>query len=208
MTEVEQLKQQAREYFESGNYHESLELCRKMIALEPENSGHYLKAASNHQQLGQYEGARELYDKAISIDPKEALGFSGRGMIQAALGDIDQAIGSFTKAIELSPSAPEFYTQRGTLLLQRASDECSVYLAYLRQGKPAEAASYRAKCIAELKRGISDLTSAHMKGSDSPTLPNTIDETTRFIEDLESEEAGAGLIAKSADRLEKEVTQM
>lgn len=208
MADIEQLKQQAKAYFESGAYEKSFELCKKMIALDPENPGHYLKAGSNLQELGQYKRAQKFYDKAISIDPENALAFSGRGMIQTELGDIDQAIGSFTRAIELSPSFPHFYTQRAVLLLQQALADCSIYRTYLRQRNLLKAAPYRVKCVAKLKRGMSDLTLAQIKGSDSPTLSDTINEITSFINDLESEEIGKESIVPAMNRLEKEIIQM
>ena len=208
MTDIEQLKRQAKSYFESGAYEKSFELCKKMIALDPENPGHYLKAGSNLQELGQYKRAQKFYDKAISIDPENALAFSGRGMIQTELGDVDQAIGSFTRAIELSPSFPHFYTQRAVLLLQQALDNCTIYMTYLKQRNPLKAATYRAKCIAKLKRGASDLTLAQIKGSDSPTLPDTLNEITSFIDDLESEKTDKESIVPAMNRLEKGIIQM
>lgn len=208
MANIEELKQQAKGYFESGSYEESFELCKKMIALDPDNPGHYLKAASNLQALGRYGEAGSFYDKAISIDPQNALAFSGRGMIQTKLGDVAQAIGSFTRAIELSPSFSYFYMQRAGLLLQQALDDCSIYLTYLRQRNLLKVASYRAKCIAKLKRAVFDLTLAQIEGSDSPGLSDAIDEITSFIEDLESEELNADHILESAGKLAKKVTQM
>jgi len=185
MTAPEVIKKKARKLFENGSHSESLDLCLRLIEMEPEDPGHYLKAVTNYRALSRPQEALVASLKAVSLDPGNPMAHCVCGMVYSDMGDIDEAIASFDNSIGLNPSNPTTRILRGSEHAKRGLDEASVYIAHLERGDSHAAARSRRRVVADLKRCISDYSSGREFEGESDNLGDTIRSMAAFIADLD-----------------------
>jgi len=70
MSYVESLLYEALGYFYEGRYNKVIELCEKVLEVEPNNIIALMRLGSGHYAIGNKVKARELWRKAFILDPK------------------------------------------------------------------------------------------------------------------------------------------
>ena len=93
---------QARTYFEDGNFDESLKILTSLADLQPQNA-EYLAWQARVYRAKEIPGAFEIADAAIKVNENQPLAYAVRGAIHADQQEYAKAIQDLTKAIELDP---------------------------------------------------------------------------------------------------------
>jgi tetratricopeptide (TPR) repeat protein len=104
---IESMLELGKEYLETGNYPEALNLFNKAMQVAP-NMGEpkHLSGYANYL-LKNYMGAIALYNAAISKDPGNPLIYKRLGLAQRDVGDYQGAAASFGRYIQMEPDAPD-----------------------------------------------------------------------------------------------------
>ncbi len=114
----------------------------------------YAKLASLYEKRGDFEKALETVEKAIKIDPTDANSLGVRGKIKTSMKDYNGAYEDLSTAIRSLPSFPNYYLDRGILLLLMNKDEEAQkdFDKYLTIVPPGNARTYMKQKIAEAKK--------------------------------------------------------
>lgn len=89
-----------------------LQRYSRAIALEPENSEHYLNRGLEYGGLDLYESAMLDLTECIALDPDNTEAFEARGFINVKFGRDIEAIDDYSRVIELKPNDPWAYANR------------------------------------------------------------------------------------------------
>lgn len=82
---------------------EALEMVKKSVETEPENSSYLDTIGWVYFQLGEYEKAKEYIEKAIKFDEGNVTQFDHLGDVYLKLGDGGKAIELWNEALKLEP---------------------------------------------------------------------------------------------------------
>lgn len=108
--------EQVIEKYNSGNFIEAEQICKKIINTQPQNTDalHFLGLINC--QLRNYNEAIEYIMKALSINPHFADAYNNLGTIYYNLGKLDKAFEHYQKAVELNPYFADVYNNIGVIL--------------------------------------------------------------------------------------------
>ncbi|MCP4253645.1 MAG: tetratricopeptide repeat protein, partial [Candidatus Scalindua sp.] len=87
----------------------AIEICKKVIALQPEFPDVYIKLAGIYNRNGQKDEAEALYRKVIAIDTENVTAYLDLGVLLESKELFDESIDSYKKAIELNSSSVAAY---------------------------------------------------------------------------------------------------
>lgn len=99
-----------------GELDEVIAVCRKIIALQPENIAGYYNLGVALQSQDQHVDAVAAYTALLSREPGNALALANLGLAQRALDKTEEAMVSCRRAIELKPDLVEAHNTLGLLL--------------------------------------------------------------------------------------------
>jgi tetratricopeptide (TPR) repeat protein len=117
---------QAREFFETGQYEEAIEVLSARIERDPGNGTAYSYRGWAYLEMGEYENAVRDYAKAIERYPEEPSVYYGRGYAYHAMGVYESAIRDYAKAIVLYPEHASAYCCRGSAYFGMGDYESAV----------------------------------------------------------------------------------
>jgi tetratricopeptide (TPR) repeat protein len=95
------------------NYKEAIEICNKVIKINPHHLDSYKVLGAARGYLGDIAGAISSFTKCINISPKDSFGYQNRGTAHFLSGNFLSAIYDFTNSIKLNPRNSDVYFQRG-----------------------------------------------------------------------------------------------
>lgn len=101
------------ELFEKmGNTTEALHDYNKLIQMDPDHAGAYLKRANLYVKLKRLEEALRDCSRSLASNSKDELAYSLRANIHQMLGHTQQAIADYKTALSLDPGNAEFYKRK------------------------------------------------------------------------------------------------
>ncbi|MCP4253041.1 MAG: tetratricopeptide repeat protein, partial [Candidatus Scalindua sp.] len=93
----------------TGQDDKAIEICKKVIALQPGFPDIYLELADIYNRNGQKDEADVMYRKVISIDTENSNAYLRLGMLLESKGLYDESIDLYKKVIELDSSSVAAY---------------------------------------------------------------------------------------------------
>jgi len=141
MSSISDALQIAVDHQRAGRLPEAEQVCRQILAVEPNHADawHVLGLIAN--QFGKWQAAAQCIERAVALNPADAEAHSNLGTVFKNQGNLVSAIDSFRKAVELRPDFAEAY--------------CNLGNALKAQGKPDEAVDCYLRAI-ELKPNVAD----------------------------------------------------
>ena len=112
-------------YEEQKDFDNAIEVCKKLIELQPHVADYYCKLAQYQYLNGDIDEAIEHYQTAITINPNpkwtsvvaQTLGF----IFQENTKDLDAAISSLQNAYNLNPKDMDIYLNLGNVFFEKGS---------------------------------------------------------------------------------------
>ena len=86
-----------------------IEVCKKLVELEPENPAFYNKLAEIYQRKGEIDEALVQCRKAVDVAPDNVTAHLGIGVLLEAKGLFEESVDAYKKVIELDPDSPKAY---------------------------------------------------------------------------------------------------
>jgi len=99
----------AGDLYGQGRGLEALDLCRKAVALEPENFGAQSNLGNVLAGLGQTQGAEAAYGRALGLNPTSVPVLSNLALLKAETGDPEAASALYRRVLEIDPTEAETY---------------------------------------------------------------------------------------------------
>ena len=156
--------QQAIQLFEAGRFSEAAQLCRALLAHEPnEPEANHLLGLIHYQQ-GDNVAALDLFERATSSGRGTARMYSNLGAVLNLLGRAEQAAAAYNRALVLEPNNPWALNNLGVIY---------------RNSRQADAAIDAFKRAIALKPDFADAR------TNLPTLDNIRTLGHRFVSTLE-----------------------
>jgi precorrin-6B methylase 2 len=100
----------------AGRLGQAEQLCRELLAREPNNADAHHLLAVVHLERGDAASAAALAERASALDPRNAEARNTQGVALQRLGRNADALPRFEAAIRLAPAYPEAYYNRGLAL--------------------------------------------------------------------------------------------
>jgi tetratricopeptide (TPR) repeat protein len=90
---------------DKGMLQESLELLKKIIAIDSKNISAYFRIGWVEDLLGHYPEAIAAYDQYIALDPRSSAAYNNKGVALSKLGKdhYNEALECYKKALEIKP---------------------------------------------------------------------------------------------------------
>ncbi len=88
-----------------GEEDKAIEVCKKIVELEPKNPAFKNKLAGIYRRKGKVEDALAQYRHAISVAPNNVAAHLGIGILLEAKGLLDESANAYNKVIELDPKS-------------------------------------------------------------------------------------------------------
>jgi tetratricopeptide (TPR) repeat protein len=163
MANMEEILNQARQLYQSGEFARAEMICRQWLVAHPFEAEYHGQPASSYAEvynaLGkalyrqcQHDEAAKCFDQALQLNPGYAEAYFNLGNTQVRRGEIDSAIECFRNCLSLTPSAPGAYHNLANL--------------YQKQGRLQEAIPYYEEAIhlrpewAEAYKGLGNVYSS------------------------------------------------
>ena len=106
-----------------GEKDKAIDMCKKIIELEPELTDSYNKLAGIYYRNGALDEALSQYRKIISIDQNNVAAFLNMGVLLESKGMLEESINAYRKVIELSPASPVAYNNLAWLFASKMQDK-------------------------------------------------------------------------------------
>lgn len=108
-----QLRREALEAMEKGDYGEAVRVYGRLEQIEPENAEVYNGRGTAYLSDRQYEKAITDLEKAVQMESGNPVYWFNLGLCRCCLGRYEEGIEDFTRALSLDPQYAESYCQRG-----------------------------------------------------------------------------------------------
>ena len=102
-----------------GRKKEAIVTLNKLIKLNPDYSGSYLKLASIYYSMGENDKAIVLFKMAIEKDPNFAGAYYTLGTIYDGLGNKEEALKSYCQAVKINPRYLEAYNNLASIYAEK-----------------------------------------------------------------------------------------
>ncbi len=134
-----------RVYEELGDYKNAIEICRKLIELQPHVADFHCRIAQYLYLENEVQEAIEHYQTAVTLNPNpqwtsvvaQTLGF----IFQENTKDLDASVSSYQNAFNLNPSDIDIYLNLGNVFFEKGSYD-NALIVYK---KALEASPYNAR---------------------------------------------------------------
>lgn len=108
-----ELRREALQAMEDGNYEEAVRIYNRLEQIEPENAEVYNGRGAAYLSARQYTQALTDLEKATGMESANAVYWFNLGLCRCCLGSYETGIEAFTRALALDPEYAESYCQRG-----------------------------------------------------------------------------------------------
>lgn len=143
-----ELLEQADQYFKLGQWQACIEVCRQVIAQEPQQTKAYRLMAQGLQGQGQIAQAQQIYDHLRQLQPEDPEVYEMLGDIYAEQEQWEDAIKYYEIAVQLNPELISVQEALGDI--------------WLRQGQPQKAIA----CYQQVLQKSPELWEVHYKLGD------------------------------------------
>jgi len=109
----------ALQYYQSGDFLEAENRCRKILEKNPKQSDAWYLLGMIMRKCGQNKTAINYISRAIHLNPEMPSYYYDIGLSFWFGGNTDEAIRNYSKAVELKPDYAEAHFQRGFILQQQ-----------------------------------------------------------------------------------------
>jgi tetratricopeptide (TPR) repeat protein len=100
---IENLLSEVDFLYNKGNYKEAIELCDKILEINPKSIRAWNIKGDSISDQEKYEEAIKCYDKALEINPEFIDPWNGKGLALYNLDNYEEAIKCYNKALEFKP---------------------------------------------------------------------------------------------------------
>ncbi len=125
-SELMPIVQEAKDFFDRGNYREAEKGYEKILAKAPNN----LYALSNlgvvRFRSGKLKLAEEAFRKAIAVAPEDAFSHCTLGIVSYSGGKYDEAVNELTKALAINPKNATAHNYLGITASQKGWQEAAL----------------------------------------------------------------------------------
>lgn len=101
-------------YYQMGDEMQTMNICTKIIELDPNDSMPYYNRGSIYSNMGLYEKALQDLNKTIELAPDYASAYNNRGLVHEKMEHYQEALTDFDQAIELEGSPIAYYNRGNT----------------------------------------------------------------------------------------------
>ncbi|WP_029904175.1 tetratricopeptide repeat protein [Prevotella sp. 10(H)] len=101
-------------YYQLGDEMETLNVCTKIIELDPKDGMAYYNRGSIYSNMGMYEKALHDLNQTIELLPDYASAYNNRGLAHEKMEHYSEAIADFDEAIKLENSPIAYYNRGNT----------------------------------------------------------------------------------------------
>jgi len=139
----------------AGRLAEAEQLCRQIVASEPQHSGALLMLGMVRAKSGDFTNALTFLNRSLGIRPEVAVGHYYRAAVLSGLGRTEEALASSRRAVEIDPDFAEAHCGAGSLLLAagRLEEALAAFDRSLAlRPELDEARCYKAVALVRLKR--------------------------------------------------------
>jgi tetratricopeptide (TPR) repeat protein len=105
---------QAVVYYQMGDEMQTLNVCTKIIELDPEDSMPYYNRGSIYSNMGMYEKALQDLNRTIELAPDYAGAYNNRGSVHEKMEHYQEALSDFDQAISIEDSPIAHYNRGNT----------------------------------------------------------------------------------------------
>ncbi|OGQ06948.1 MAG: hypothetical protein A3G32_07055 [Deltaproteobacteria bacterium RIFCSPLOWO2_12_FULL_40_28] len=112
----EQMREKAFEFYQTGEYSESLSLWEKLIKLEPENPENYNNMGVLYKKMGEINHAKESYALALKKNLRYAEALNNLASILIMEKNYSRATELIDTALQINPQYAEAHLHRAYLL--------------------------------------------------------------------------------------------
>ena len=98
-------------YYQMGDEMQTMNVCTKIIELDPNDSMPYYNRGSIYSNMGLYEKALQDLNKTIELAPDYASAYNNRGLVHEKMEHYQEALSDFGQAIALEDSPIAYYNR-------------------------------------------------------------------------------------------------
>lgn len=121
-------------YYQTGDEMQTLNMCTKIIELDPNDGMTYYNRGSIYSNMRLYEKALNDLNRTIELLPDYGSAYNNRGLVHERMEHYTEALEDFSKAIELEDSPVAYYNRGNTHFeMENYSDALADYTASLRE---------------------------------------------------------------------------
>lgn len=117
--DVRPLAEQAKQFFERGNYPEAEKAYQKALQAAPSNLHLLSNTAVVQFRMGKLKQAEETFRKALAIAPEDHFCWGTLGIVQYSQNKYDEAVNSLTKSLAINPKNPTAHNYLGITAAQK-----------------------------------------------------------------------------------------
>ena len=104
---IQEVLNQAITHFRAGQWSEAGNICRIVLAQQPNNVDALNLLGLVARLTGHHRAAMELFAKAVNLRPDVAEFHCNLGGALTVMGQVDEALAAFAKALAINPHYPE-----------------------------------------------------------------------------------------------------
>lgn len=101
-------------YYQMGDEVQTMNVCTRIIELDPNDNMPYYNRGSIYSNMGLYEKALQDLNKTIELAPDYASAYNNRGLVHLKMEHYHEALTDFSKAISLENSPIAYYNRGNT----------------------------------------------------------------------------------------------
>lgn len=101
-------------YYQMGDEMQTLNICSKIIELDPDDAMPYYNRGSIYSNMGLYDKALHDLNRTIELQPDYASAYNNRGLVHEKMEHYNEALTDYNKAIQLEDSPIAYYNRGNT----------------------------------------------------------------------------------------------
>ena len=94
-------------FYQAGRLDEAAQLCRKILAAEPDHAETLHNRGVALHDLARFEEALASYDRALAVRPGYVRALNSRANVLRELGRLEDSLASCDQALAIDPNDPE-----------------------------------------------------------------------------------------------------
>jgi len=118
-----------------GEIDKAIDLCKKIVEMEPESPDSHNKLAGIYYRKGETDKALAQYRKTISIDQNNFIAYLNIGILLESRDLLEESIDAYKKVIELDPASPVAYNNLAWLYSSRMQNKMEEALKLAKKAK-------------------------------------------------------------------------
>ncbi|WP_255495305.1 tetratricopeptide repeat protein [Dysgonomonas sp. 521] len=101
-------------YYQMGDEMQTLNICSKIIELDPDDAMPYYNRGSIYSNMGLFDKALQDLDRTIELQPDYASAYNNRGLVHEKMEHYEEALADYNEAIQLEGSPIAYYNRGNT----------------------------------------------------------------------------------------------